>query len=54
MAQPGSYAPSSGTANRKAVFPGRGSPAGKKGQAPAGPPLIRGKTREQVWGRGTA
>jgi len=42
------------TANRKEVFPRRGVPAGKRGQAPTGPPLIRGKTKGQVWGQGSA
>jgi hypothetical protein len=41
--------PFSGTASRKAVFHRRGVPLRKKGQAPNGPPLIRGKTRG-LWG----
>ena len=40
--------PYSGSATRKVVFPCRGVPLEKKGQAPNGPPLIRGKTKGQV------
>ena len=46
--------PYSGSATRKVVFPCRGVPLEKKGQAPNGPPLIRGKTKGQVWGQGPA
>jgi hypothetical protein len=41
-----------GTASRKAVFPRRGVPLERKGQAPNGPPLIRGKTKGKVWVQG--
>jgi len=44
--------PYNGTASRKAVFPRRGVPLERKGQAPNGPPLIRGKTKGQVWVQG--